>query len=159
MNTDHPIIIKRTFNAPRQLVWDVWTQPEHIIKWWGPEGITTRVEFMDFKPGGKWKYVMTGPDGTEYPVTGIFQEVNPIERYTSTDDFADEYKEHAHGMDLPNILLVTTLFSDLGERTEVTIIFTHPTEEDKEKHEKMGGASGWNSSFKKLDDYFIQLRN
>lgn len=157
MSKDHPIIVKRTFKAPRQLVWDVWTKPEHIANWWGPAGITTEVEQMDLRTGGKWKYVMTGPDGTKYPVTGIFQEVKPIEKYVSTDDFDDEYKDNAHGMDIPKILLVTTVFEDLGDETAVTITFTHPTEEDKAKHEKMGVDHGWNSSFEKLDKYLPTL--
>ena len=158
MSQDYPITVKRVFNAPRQLVWDVWTKPEHIEKWWGPLGFTTKVEFLEFSVGGKWKYVMTGPDGTEYPVTGVFQEIVPIEKYVSTDDFANEYKENAHGMDIPKILNVTTLFVDLGEKTEVEVIFTHPTEEDRAKHQKMGIDKGWDSSFVKMDEYLDTIQ-
>ena len=64
---DGKIIITRMFNAPRKLVWETWIKPEHISKWWGPKGFYTKVLEMDFRPGGKWSYLMIGPDGNEYP--------------------------------------------------------------------------------------------
>ena len=63
--SDRAIVITRIFNAPLELVYQVWTQPEHITQWWGPKGFTTRVEALDLSPGGQWRYVMIGPDGTE----------------------------------------------------------------------------------------------
>lgn len=74
---DREIVITRVFNAPRELVWNVWTEPKHMEQWWGPKGFTTRVIELDLRPGGQWRFVMIGPDGTEYPIKGIFREVIP----------------------------------------------------------------------------------
>lgn len=60
------IIITRTLDAPRELVYEVWTNPEHAGQWWGPDGFTTTTEKMDVKPGGEWIYTMHGPDGRDY---------------------------------------------------------------------------------------------
>ncbi|TMG73164.1 MAG: ATPase, partial [Betaproteobacteria bacterium] len=63
---DREIAAVRIFDAPRDLVWKVWTRPEHVAKWWGPNGFTTTTYSMEVKPGGVWRYVMHGPDGRDY---------------------------------------------------------------------------------------------
>jgi uncharacterized protein YndB with AHSA1/START domain len=72
---DREIVISRVLNAPRELVWEVWTDPKHVVHWWGPNGFTTTIETMDVRPGGVWKHVMHGPDGTDYPNKSVFREV------------------------------------------------------------------------------------
>jgi uncharacterized protein YndB with AHSA1/START domain len=72
---DREIRISRTLNAPVDLVWEVWTKPEHIANWWGPNGFTNTVTKMDIRPGGEWDLVMHGPDGTDYKNKSIFKEV------------------------------------------------------------------------------------
>jgi uncharacterized protein YndB with AHSA1/START domain len=69
------ISISRTLNAPVALVWEVWTQPEHIANWWGPNGFTNTITVMDVQPGGQWNLVMHGPDGTDYQNKSVFKEV------------------------------------------------------------------------------------
>ena len=154
------IVITREFSAPRQLVWDVWTQPKHIEKWFGPKGFSTRVEKLDFKVGGRSVYVMIGPDGVEYPSTGVFKEIVPIEKIVSTDEFGDgiEEIEAMKDVDLPQGMIVTYLFDDLGQRTKLTIITSHPSLEEKKKHEDMGVVAGWNSSLDKAEEYFAELQ-
>lgn len=154
----HPneLIITRVFAAPRKLVWEAWTQPQHIEKWMGPAGFTTRVTAYDFRPGGKWQYIMIGPDKTEYPCHGMFREIVPLERYVSTDEFDDEYKNKP-GLDLPQGMIVTTLFEDIGDKTRVTIRTMHPTLEDKQRHEKMGVIEGWRSTMDKLDVLLAEM--
>ena len=61
------IVITRVFDAPRDLVWDAWTDPKQVVQWWGPQGFTTTIHEMDVRPGGVWRHTMHGPDGTEYP--------------------------------------------------------------------------------------------
>ncbi len=61
------IIISRTLNAPRELVYEVWTDPKHVGEWWGPDGFTTTTQKMEVKAGGEWVYIMHGPDGRDYP--------------------------------------------------------------------------------------------
>jgi uncharacterized protein YndB with AHSA1/START domain len=72
---DRELIITRTLNAPRELVWEVFTNPEHIKNWWGPNGFTNTINIMEVKPGGVWDLVMHGPDGTNYKNKSIFKEV------------------------------------------------------------------------------------
>jgi len=74
------IVISRVFDAPRELGWEVWTDPNHVAKWWGPNGFTTTIHEMDVRPGGKWHHTMHGPDGTDYPNKSIFKEVVKPER-------------------------------------------------------------------------------
>ena len=155
---DTEIIITREFGAQRQLVWDVWTQPKHVEKWFGPKGFTTRVDGLDFKVGGRSTYVMIGPDGTEYPSSGTFKEIVPIEKIVTTDEFGEGFEEAHPNMDLPQGMISTFLFDDLGERTKVTIITAHPTVEDRKKHEAMGVVDGWNSTLDKLDEYLSNMQ-
>ena len=159
-SNEKEIVITREFAAPRQLVWDVWTQPHHIEKWFGPKGFDTRVEGFDFKVGGRSTYVMVGPDGIEYPSTGVFKEIVPIEKIVTTDEFGDGFDEiaAAKNIDLPQGMISTFLFDDLGERTKLTLITAHPTAEDKRKHEEMGVVGGWNSSLDKMEEYLTTLR-
>jgi uncharacterized protein YndB with AHSA1/START domain len=72
---DRELIITRTFNAPIELVWEAWTNPEHIRKWWGPHGFTNTIQRMELHPGGVWELIMHGPDGTDYRNKSIFKEV------------------------------------------------------------------------------------
>jgi uncharacterized protein YndB with AHSA1/START domain len=72
---DREITISRTLNAPVELVWEVWTKPEHIANWWGPNGFTNTISKMDVNPGGEWSLTMHGPDGTDYKNESIFKEI------------------------------------------------------------------------------------
>ena len=65
------IVVKRLVDAPRELVWTAWTEPKHIAQWWGPNGFTNTIHAMDVKPGGVWRFIMHGPDGTHYPHNNI----------------------------------------------------------------------------------------
>jgi uncharacterized protein YndB with AHSA1/START domain len=78
--SDREIVISRVFDAPRELVWEAWTNPEHVARWWGPNGFTTTIEKMDVRPGGVWQHVMHGPNGTDYPNKSVFTEVVKPER-------------------------------------------------------------------------------
>jgi len=78
--SDRELIITRLLNAPRELVWDVFTKPEHIKNWWGPNGFTNTIDKMDVKPGGEWEFVMHGPDGTDYKNKSIYKEIIRPER-------------------------------------------------------------------------------
>src|SRR5690349_10691408 len=77
---DREIVATRVFNAPRELVFDLWTRPEHVAQWWGPNGFTTTIQEMDVRPGGVWRLVMHGPDGTNYPNRSVFVEIIRPER-------------------------------------------------------------------------------
>lgn len=154
---DREIVITRAFAAPRELVWKVWTQPEHVAQWWGPRGFTTTVDALDLRVGGRSRYVMHGPDGAEYPAEGTFIEIVPFERIVSTDEFPDDFKA-PEGVDLPGGIVVTALFEDAGaNKTKLTLRIVHATPEDKAKHEAMGVVDGWGSSLDCMDDYLAEL--
>jgi len=74
-SSDRELIITRLLHAPRELVWEVWTNPDHIKNWWGPDGFTNSISIMEVKAGGVWDLVMHGPDGTDYKNKSIFKEI------------------------------------------------------------------------------------
>ena len=79
-SSDREIVISRVLDAPRELVWNAFTDPEQVAKWWGPDGFTTTIERMEVQPGGTWKHIMHGPDGKDYPNKSIFKEIVKNER-------------------------------------------------------------------------------
>jgi uncharacterized protein YndB with AHSA1/START domain len=74
-NTGRELLITRLLDAPIELVWKVWTEPEHIAQWWGPDGFTNTISAMNVTPGGEWNLVMHGPDGVDYKNKSIFREI------------------------------------------------------------------------------------
>ena len=80
---DRELLITRLFDAPVDLVWEAWTNPEHIANWWGPDGFTNTIYQMDLRPGGEWNLTMHGPDGTDYKNKSIFKEVIPRKKLVS----------------------------------------------------------------------------
>jgi uncharacterized protein YndB with AHSA1/START domain len=101
------IIISRKLDAPVELVWEVWTKPEHIANWWGPDGFTNTITVMNMVPGGVWDLVMHGPDGTDYKNKSIFKEIILHKKIVY---------EHVSG---PRFL-ATIDFEEQGEQTLIT---------------------------------------
>ncbi|MFL5774301.1 MAG: SRPBCC family protein, partial [Flavisolibacter sp.] len=77
---DRELVVTRLLNAPVKLVWEVWTTPEHMAQWWGPNGFSNTISKMDLKPGGEWNLVMHGPDGTDYKNKSLFREIIPYRK-------------------------------------------------------------------------------
>ncbi|MBL4677245.1 MAG: SRPBCC family protein [Mucilaginibacter sp.] len=77
---DRELYLERLLDAPIDLVWEVWTKPEHIAQWWGPNGFTNTIHKMDMQPEGDWELTMHGPDGTDYPNKSTFKEVVPMKK-------------------------------------------------------------------------------
>jgi uncharacterized protein YndB with AHSA1/START domain len=77
---ERTIVSTRVFAAPRKMVYEAWADPKQVVQWWGPNGFSTTVLEMDLRPGGKWRIVMHGPDGTNYPNEMTFIDVVPMER-------------------------------------------------------------------------------
>ena len=95
------IIGTRVLDAPRALVFSVWTDPKHLAQWWGPNGFTTTTHAFDFRPGGVWRFVMHGPDGRDYQNRIIFDEIAPLERIVYRHDGGDDVEpvQFAHDRD------------------------------------------------------------
>ena len=85
--SDREIVMTRTFDAPRELVWEALSKPEHMREWWGPRGFTMPVCEMDFRVGGAYRFVQRGPDGAEYGFRGEYREIVPPERIGWTFEF------------------------------------------------------------------------
>jgi uncharacterized protein YndB with AHSA1/START domain len=130
---DREIVISRKFDAPRELVWEAWTNPKHIVQWWGPKGFTTTIEEMDVRPGGVWKQVMHGPDGTDYPNRSVFIEVVKPERILFS---------LAGGRKDAKCITMTMLwtFEVVGQQTRVTIRQVYPTTVDRDRSANEYGA-------------------
>ena len=95
--SDREIVITRVLHAPRELVWQAWTDPKHVVNWWGPRGFTTTIKEMDFRVGGAWVHTMHGPDGANYPNKSIFKEIVPFERITFSHGGGRENGNDGHG--------------------------------------------------------------
>ena len=81
-SSDREIVERRLLDAPRELVFQMWTDPQQVVQWWGPIGFTNTIEEMDVRAGGVWRFVMHGPDGTDYPNVLVYEEVSPPELLT-----------------------------------------------------------------------------
>src|SRR6266852_4602923 len=77
---DREIVITRLLDAPRELAFQAWTEPQHVAHWWGPNGFTNTIHEMDVRPGGVWRFIMHGPDGTDYKNEIVYVEVVKPER-------------------------------------------------------------------------------
>ncbi|MFA6239944.1 MAG: SRPBCC domain-containing protein, partial [Candidatus Hydrogenedentales bacterium] len=90
VTADGVLVIARVFDAPREMVWKAWTEPEQVKQWWGPEMFSAPVCTSDFRVGGKYLYCMRSPEGQDFWSTGTYEEIVPMERIVSSDSFADE---------------------------------------------------------------------
>lgn len=145
------LTVKRTLNAPGELVWEVWTKPEHIVHWWGPTGFTTTSRQMNLQPGGTWKFMMHGPDGRDYPNKIIFIDVVKPERLT--------YK-HAGGNDTePVNFHVTVTFDADGNKTNLTMCSVFESAEELDKlNREYGVVQGAVDTVNRLDDYLVNIK-
>jgi uncharacterized protein YndB with AHSA1/START domain len=137
------ITIERTFNAPLALVWEAWTQPEHIASWWAPNGAKLDIVAHNFTVGGKWKFSMPMPNGGEFISEGTYIEIIPQEKIVFTADFKPMTE---------NVEIHVLLKAD-GDKTNFTFHCIHETEEYCRQQEKMGVYNGWGSAFDRLDTF------
>ncbi|HEY3251392.1 MAG TPA: SRPBCC domain-containing protein [Ignavibacteria bacterium] len=152
MTEKNELVITRIFDAPRELVWKAWTEPEHFKRWWGPKNFTAPSSKMDLRAGGKYLHCMRSPDGKDFWSTGVYREIVKPEKIVYTDSFADE-KGNAvpashYGMpeDFPTEMVVTVTFEELEGKTKMTLV--HSGMPKGEMCEMASG--GWNQSFDKL---------
>lgn len=143
------LTLTRTFNAPIKLVWEAWTQPEHIASWWGPKGMAIKVVEYDFKVGGKWKYTMDMPDGNEFISEGVYSLIVVLEKVFTSANF----RPMTEGVE------IQAFFEEDGDKTNFTFNVIHPTEEYCKQQEKMGFYNGWGSAFDRLETFVGSLSN
>ncbi|MFC4219911.1 SRPBCC family protein [Flagellimonas marina] len=145
---DRTVTIERTFDAPIDLVWAAWTKPEHIANWWSPKGIKTKIIEHEFKVGGKWKFVMPMPNGTEFTAEGVYLEIVKNKKIVSKADF----KPMTEGVE------IQAIFKTNGDKTDFTFNVVHPTAEYRIQQEKMGILNGWGSVFNRLEDLLKSIK-
>lgn len=136
------ITIVREFDAPRALVFKAWTDPSHLVRWWGPRGFTTPSCAIDARPGGAYRIAMRGPNGSQHRLQGVYRDVVAPERLVCTYAWVDDQGEPG-----PETI-VTVLFEDLGGRTRMTFRQEgFRTATSRDAHD-----DGWSSSFDMLEE-------
>jgi uncharacterized protein YndB with AHSA1/START domain len=145
---DRELIITRVFHAPRELVYKVWTDPEHIPQWWGPRGFTITVQEIDVRPGGVWRYVMHGPDGIDYDNKIVYIEVESPERLVYSHGGGEE----------DDSFQVTVTFAEQVDKTELTMRMLFKSAEELDKVVKQYGAiEGAKSTLDRLEEQLAKM--
>lgn len=147
---ERSLTLVREFNAPRELVFKVWTDPKHTAQWWGPHGFTNPVCEMDVRVGGAYRIVMRGPDGAEYPGKGVYLEVVEPERLVMTDAFDQDDKP-------ADETVWTVTFEDIGGRTRLTIHVLCKSAKDRNTLVEMGWREGSTEMLEKLEAHLATL--
>jgi len=131
------IIGTRVFDAPRELVFSAFTDPKHLAQWWGPNGFSITTHAFEFRPGGRWRFIMHGPDGRDYENLVTFEEIVPPQRIV-----------HRHGGSeigddgmKPVQFRTTILFEDLGGKTRLTWRGDFPSAAERDRVVKEHGAA------------------
>jgi len=142
----------RVFDAPRELVWEVFTKPEHFTHWFGGSDTAVPMETlaMDVRPGGAWSAVMNTPDGRELPFAGTYREVVEPERLVFTFDNTNDRSD-------PNVEVATVTFNDLGDKTEVVFNQTGHLPEDVYPRTREGTSTFFDALAERLAELQAQV--
>lgn len=144
-------VLRRSFEAPRDLVFEAHTSCEHIRKWWGPRNTSCSTCEMDFVEGGAWRVVLRNADGSETPFKGEFREIKRPERITWTFIFdVPPYNEDA--------AVETIVFGEEGGRTTITVTSVYPSIEVRDAVVASGMAEGAGETWDRLDEYISTLK-
>jgi uncharacterized protein YndB with AHSA1/START domain len=145
------IVISRAFNAPRRLVFEAWTKPEHVRRWWGCRASTLVTCEVDLRVGGAYRYVTRMPDGSEYPFKGVYHEIAAPERLVHTQIFdVEPYSQHE--------MLVTVTFDEHDGETTVTETVLHSSLEARDGHLASGMETGVVETLNCLEELLAQLQ-
>jgi uncharacterized protein YndB with AHSA1/START domain len=146
--SDREIHTERVFDAPRERVFAVYTDPELIPEWWGPRGTTATVEEMDVRPGGRWRFLIRNSDGSEVPAMhGTYREVTPPERLVQTFEW--------EGMP-GHVSVDTVTFEDLGDRTRVVTDSIFHTTEERDGMLESGMEHGLGETYDRLEEVLVR---
>lgn len=149
--TEREIIMSRLLNAPRELVWKVWTQPEHLAKWWGPVGFTATSKNMNLSIDGEWRFVMHGPDGRDYQNRIVFTEIKKHELL--------KYKHAGDEETEPISFEVKITFAAEGRKTRLKMVMTFTSAAELARVEKEYGAiEGGIQHIACLEEYLAQAK-
>lgn len=143
------IIMSRLLSAPRELVFKAFTDPKHIVHWWGPNGFTNTIHEMHVKPGGVFRFMMHGPDGTDWPNRISYLEVVEPERLVYlVDDDSDNKAEEFH---------VTVTFEEQGRQTLLTMRTLFATAAECARVKQFGAVEGGQQTLDRLTAYLLKM--
>lgn len=149
--SDREILTTRIFNAPRELVFKVWTDPKHIDKWWGPRGFSNETHHMDVRPGGKWRFTMHSTEYGNFANHVAYLEVVPNERLVYDQGDVPENAPQFR---------VTVTFEDEGEKTRLTMRMVFPTPAARDMVvENFGALDGQKQTLDRLEAHLEGLIN
>ena len=146
---NHAIIMARVFNAPRELIFTVMTDPKRIPQWWGQRNTTTIVDKMDVQAGGLWRYVQHDQQGNEFAFHGVYHAITAPERVVNTFEF--------EGMPGHVLLETMTLEAQADGTTKLTVTSVFQSVADRDGMLSSGMEAGANESYDRLDELLAKL--
>lgn len=148
--SDREVVLTRVFDAPRALVFEALSKPEHVAQWWGPRRCTMSTCEMDFRPGGTWRLVLRDAEGNEFPFTGVYREITPPERVVQTFIFdVPPFNEHES--------VETMTLAEQDGRTILTTRSLYGSKEARDGHIQSGMESGAAETYDRLEEYVQTL--
>jgi uncharacterized protein YndB with AHSA1/START domain len=146
--SDREVLITRMFRAPRRVVFEALTKPEHVKRWYGVRVLTMERCEIDLRPGGTWRYVLRASDGTEHGFTGVYRQIVAPERIVST--------EHYEAMPGHEMLVTVTLHEETGW-TRLTSRIEYQSKADRDGHLQSGMEPGMRETFDRLAELLAEL--
>ena len=144
---ERELVITRVFDAPPHLVFKAWTEPERLVRWWGPQGFTTPSCTMDVRPGGAFRFCMRSPEGIDHWLQGVYREIVEPERLVCTWAWEDAKGKPGHET------LLTVTFAEHGAKTKLTLhqaVFETVTARN-------GHQEGWTSALDRLAECLAKV--
>jgi uncharacterized protein YndB with AHSA1/START domain len=142
--SDREVMLTRVFDAPRQMVFDAFTKPELIKRWFGPRGWSLSQCEVDLKVGGKWRFVLRSPEGQEMGMSGVWRELQPYDRMVHTESFDD----------FPGESQVTTVLTEKDGKTTLQATVRYASKEVRDAVIASGMEHGAAESYDKLNEMF-----
>lgn len=155
--TKKELVVVHNFNAPRELVWEAWTNPEKVKQWWGPNDFTCPHAEINLRKGGTYLNCMRSSDGKEYWSTGTYKEINAPQKLVCTDSFSDPegnvVPASYYGFEeaFPLVMRIELLLDEINTKTRMTLIHSGIPKGEMRKQAKIG----WRESFDKLERIVI----
>jgi len=148
--SDREIVLTRAFHAPHRLVFEAWTRPEHVRRWYGCRAFTLTVCEINLRVGGAWRYTLRSPDGVDHTMQGVYREIVPPKRLVYTEQYL------APGF-TSNEALVTVLFAEHDGMTTLTSTVLHRSKEDRDGHLGSGMEKGAAEVYDRLAEHLATL--
>ena len=141
--SDREVAATRVFDAPRKLVWEAHTNPEHVSQWMQVEGFTMPVCEIDLRPGGKWRCVWRKSDGSEMELHGVYKEIQPPEKLVYTENWGGDWPE----------TIQTVSLTEKDGRTTLVSTLLYASKKDRDAALGTGMKEGWSEGYDHLDEY------